>query len=83
MGVWTWVISPEYDAQQLTQPVEVQHAGNTVLGRIAIAEATPCETLELEVKRHFMRLLGEAMVCVFEDDFTPRTAPRFRFAVKA
>ena len=68
-GRLDWVTSPEYDAQQLTQPTEIQHAGNAVLGRIAIAEATPCEALELEVKRHFMRLLGEAMVCVLEDDF--------------
>lgn len=60
-----WITSKEHDKQGQSDPSK----HNAILSDAAVLECTPCHGLSLEKKRHFKRLLGEALACNFEDDY--------------
>jgi hypothetical protein len=68
-GELDWVTSPEFDKEKDARALPQKKAANLVLGRVAIAQSAPSETLDEQVRLRFNHLLGEALVCSFEDDF--------------
>jgi hypothetical protein len=65
-----WMTTDEYDQRGAKN--EQKH--NAIFADGAVLECTPCHGLTEEAKRHFKRLVGEALSYNFEDDY--QTAER-------
>ena len=70
VGDVDWMTTDEYDQQG----AEDQQKHNAILSDGAVLECTPCHGLSEEAKKHFKRLVGEALSYNFEDDY--QTAER-------
>ncbi len=60
-----WMTTDEYDKHGATD----QQKHNAILSNAAVLECAPCHGLTSEAKRHFKRLIGEAIAYNFEDDY--------------
>jgi len=68
-GELDWVTTPELDKEREARPLPQRKAANHIMGRVAIAQASPSDALDAKVRLRFDCLLGEALVCTFESDF--------------
>jgi hypothetical protein len=68
-GELDWVTTHEFDEEKEARTVPQRKAANHILGRVAIAQAAPRSALDPHVCLRFDCLLGEALVCSFENDF--------------
>jgi|SRR5579871_1345512 len=60
-----WMTTDEYDQQGAKE----QQKHNAILSEAAVLECAPCHGLSAEAKKHFKRLVGEALSYNFEDDY--------------
>jgi hypothetical protein len=60
-----WMTTNEYDERG----AEDRQKHNAILSNGAVLECAPCHGLTGEAKRHFKRLVGEALAYNFEDDY--------------
>ncbi|WP_290968133.1 hypothetical protein [Hydrogenophaga sp.] len=64
-----WETSAAYDQRQESDPAYDRSKYNTVHCDVAVLEARPCVGLDQRVIDEFRTLLGEALVCAFENDY--------------
>jgi len=60
-----WMTTNEYDEHGAKD----QQKHNAILSNGAVLECAPCHGLSREAKKHFKRLVGEALSYNFEDDY--------------
>lgn len=68
-GDLDWETTRDYDEQIKTDSAFVVAKHNAVLNEAASLEATPCDGLTGEARRHFKRLIGEAIGCSLDHDY--------------
>lgn len=64
-----WETSASHDQRQKSDPAHDKSKKNSVLCDVAMLEARPCSGLDQLVIGEFLTLLGEALVCTFENDY--------------
>ena len=64
-----WETSASYDKKQESDPLYIRSRYNSVHCDVAVLEARPCLGLDQRVTIEFRTLLGEALVCAFENDY--------------
>jgi hypothetical protein len=65
-----WSTTDDYDARTERSTSFSVEKRNAVIADAALLEVTPCEGLSAEARQHFKRLIGEALVCCFDMDYT-------------
>jgi len=68
-GDLDWETTQEYDREIERNPGYVLTTHNSILNGAAVLEVTPCDELKPEVRRHFTRLIGQALACCFDLDY--------------
>lgn len=67
-GRLDWATSEEYDNRKHSEETQEEtRAREAVMAAIAVVETTPCTGITDGFRQDFKRLLGEALVCCFED----------------
>jgi hypothetical protein len=69
-GYIDWETTPDYDAELGSSPAYKLEMRNLILSESALLEVSPCEGLTDVMQRHFKRLIGEALVCSLEFDYS-------------
>lgn len=65
-----WETTPEYDADLARSPIYNLEMRNSICSDAALLEVSPCEGLSDVMQRHFKRLIGEALVCNLDFDYS-------------
>jgi hypothetical protein len=69
-GDLDWETSIIYDESEEKNPQFDVAKSNSILTDAALLEATPCEGIDAATCRNFRRIIGEALVCSLEFDYT-------------
>ena len=69
-GQLDWETTAQYDAEVKLRDGYAEAAHNAVLNEAASLEVIPCEGIGDKNWRHFKRLIGEALACSLEQDYT-------------
>ena len=64
-----WETSEYHDKLFQQKSQKVRSGYHEIMSDVAATEVVPCEGLSTEMQIHFKRLIGEAIVCVFEYDY--------------
>lgn len=67
-GKLDWETTPEFDSEIAKRPDEQRKMLSDVNGEICLAESAPLKDYSAEVKHHYLKLLGEALVHWIEGD---------------